>query len=134
MTVTLPNGSTFSISKRRNGCAPLPTITVADTISDLPGFEFINPCQVYPPDEEERAYLAKTKYEQVEVPGKGYVGYMEQDIVKPPLCEFQRQIRKGVGDKIVAHVTRIFNNLTVERICRIPMVAGADHSGELTLF
>ncbi|KAJ1981436.1 hypothetical protein H4R33_005251 [Dimargaris cristalligena] len=62
------------------------------------------------------------------VPKGGYVGIMDQPFQCPPLTQYQRE-RRYRAERLHNHVTRVFNDLTVERICRIPMVPGADHSG-----
>ncbi|KAJ1968533.1 hypothetical protein H4R35_006401, partial [Dimargaris xerosporica] len=61
------------------------------------------------------------------VPKSGYVGIMDQSYQCPPLTQYQRE-RRYLAERLHNHVTRCFNDLTVERICRIPMEPGADHS------
>ncbi|KAJ1983305.1 hypothetical protein H4R34_001360 [Dimargaris verticillata] len=61
------------------------------------------------------------------VPKSGYVGIMDQPYQCPPLTQYQRE-RRYLAERLQNHVTRCFNELTVERICRIPMEPGADHS------
>ncbi|KAJ1651493.1 hypothetical protein IWQ61_007957 [Dispira simplex] len=60
------------------------------------------------------------------VPKTGYVGVMDQPFQCPPLTQYQRD-RRRQARRLANHVTRPFLELTVERICRIPMTPGADH-------
>ncbi|CAG8629871.1 5745_t:CDS:2, partial [Acaulospora morrowiae] len=125
VNILLPNGNSFTYNKCTNGHAPLPPVTVWEAIGDLPAFEFINPHKVYPETEEDRGQLRPFK--QIMVPERGWVGDNVSEYKLSPLSEYQRQLRKGTNI-LHNHVTRAFNNLTVERIVRIPMFPGADHS------
>ncbi|CAG8825437.1 26379_t:CDS:2, partial [Gigaspora margarita] len=125
ISILLPNGSSFSYNKRANGHAPLPAVSVCDAINDLPEFEFVNPHLTYPATAEDKN--EKRPFKQVIVPERGWAGDMVTKYESGPLSEYQRQCRKD-SEFLHNHVTRAFNQLTVERIIRIPMFPGADHS------
>ncbi|OLL21656.1 DNA (cytosine-5)-methyltransferase 1 [Neolecta irregularis DAH-3] len=126
LNITLPDGFSFSAVKRRSGHAPHALVTIGDAILDLPGFEYANPHKVCSITDEEQA--ENRPYRKINVSTAGVqVGELEQDYAYPPLSEYQRWIRKK-STQLTCHFTRPFNEITVERICRIPMIAGADHS------
>ncbi|ORX99839.1 S-adenosyl-L-methionine-dependent methyltransferase [Basidiobolus meristosporus CBS 931.73] len=122
LNINLPNGKSFTAIKRTIGHAPHFPVTVADAICDLPGFEYRNPEAVYKVEDPRPSIFKK-----LPVASGGYIGSMEMDYTNPPLTEYQRQLRRN-AHKLHNHVTRGFNDLTTERICRVPMWAGADHS------
>ncbi|CAH1766238.1 12051_t:CDS:10, partial [Entrophospora sp. SA101] len=124
INILLPNGKSFTYNKRTNGHAPLPPITVGDAITDLPKFEFVNPKFIYKEDDDDQV---ARPFKQIAVPEKGWVGDMKTKYVFEPVSEYQRLCRKD-SEFLYNHVTRAFNPLTVERIVRIPMFPGADHS------
>ncbi|KAK9703383.1 hypothetical protein K7432_010758 [Basidiobolus ranarum] len=122
LNVNLPNGGHSIAIKRTIGHAPHPPVTVADAICDLPGFEYRNPATIYKVKNERKSIFKK-----LSVKSGGYIGDMETEYSHPPLTEYQRQLRKH-ATKLYNHITRGFNELTTERICGVPMWAGADHS------
>lgn len=127
MSVTLPNGQLYNVSTRRYNQAPLPAITVADAIADLPEFDFENPCKVY---EMDGTPSALQNYPSIKVEQyKGYAGKMECDYTKKPRSDYQVLRRKN-SNYVHNHVTRAFNPLAVERIVRVRMKPGADHSSK----
>ncbi|KAJ1926787.1 hypothetical protein IWQ60_003489 [Tieghemiomyces parasiticus] len=63
-----------------------------------------------------------------EVARTGFVGAMHQPYQCPPLSQYQRE-RRWRAERLCNHVTRAFNSETVERICRVAMLPGADHRG-----
>jgi DNA (cytosine-5)-methyltransferase 1 len=130
INVVLPNGTSFTYNHRTNGYAPHPGVSVREAINDLPEFEFVNPHQVYPAEKEDKEL--NRPFRQIEVPErgeKGWVGDMETEYGSEPLSEFQRQSRKDCK-LVYNHICRIFNKLTIERIVRIKMFPGADHSSK----
>ncbi|KAJ2227696.1 hypothetical protein GGF40_000060 [Coemansia sp. RSA 1286] len=149
--IIFPNGTVYAPLAHLNGHAPHHAITVEDAINDLPKFDFINPAISYPdpdPDAHKRDWprfhavygvapgLARAEAEN------GYVNKMETSYLEPPKSEFQRLRRRkqqvcipGVGDDyddlvdtLYNHVCRKFNALNVERVCRVEMQPGKDHS------
>ncbi len=107
------------------GQAPHPPVTVHDAISDLPGFEYVNPCVVYPQDNPRTLSLP-----QLEMPKTGHCGTEVQEYAYPPSSTFQLNRRRN-SPFAANHVTRCFNPLTVERICRVGMKPGQDHSSKV---
>jgi DNA (cytosine-5)-methyltransferase 1 len=134
-TISLSTGVKIDTIIRRG--APHAMTTVADAISDLPAFEYRNPRIIIPAspstiaEEAERSAVV-TSYE-VPKQRKGdivtnWVGKDLQTYPHPPLSEYQRRAREGVGnDQLTCHITRPWGDSMVERICSIPMAAGADH-------
>ncbi len=60
--------------------------------------------------------------------GENRVGNNHQSYASRPLSKFQRKVRAGVPkDGLLNHVTIHYIPETVERVCSIPMVPGADH-------
>lgn len=129
LAITLPNGHSFSYLRRTNGQAPHAAVTVGDSISELPGFEYRNPHDVYPATDRDKEQERDAQVPRLLADGVSCVGRLVQDYERPPLTEFQRKIRSG-SEMLHGHVTRGFNKLNVERICCIEMRAGADHSSE----
>ncbi|KAI9292674.1 hypothetical protein K502DRAFT_351772 [Neoconidiobolus thromboides FSU 785] len=86
-------------------CVPHPAQTIYDVVANLEGFEYDN----------------NIKIDTV------YIGKMQTNYIMKPFSEFQRLSRQSAM-KYFNHVTRSFNDITVERICRISMVPGSDHS------
>lgn len=125
----------YQFNKRTMGNAPCPSITIRKAISDLPAFEFENPHLKYAEDiqdsEHDTAIVASrdavVKQYKVKNGSKSFVGLMEQPYPKPPCSEFQRLMRLQSGTTVHEHVTRPYNDENVERICDIPLRAGADH-------
>ncbi|CAB5396345.1 unnamed protein product [Rhizophagus irregularis] len=125
INVLLPDGTSFTYNHRTNGYAPYPAVSVREAINDLPEFEFVNPHQVYPAEKEDKEL--QRPFRQIEVPERGWVGDMETEYGSEPLSEYQRQSRKDWCTCVQSHC-RVFNKLTIERIVRIAMFPGADHS------
>nr|AOP04004.1 C-5 cytosine-specific DNA methylase [Rhizophagus irregularis] len=125
INVLLPDGTSFTYNHRTNGYAPYPAVSVREAINDLPEFEFVNPHQVYPAEKEDKEL--QRPFRQIEVPERGWVGDIETEYGSEPLSEYQRQSRKDCA-RVYNHICRVFNKLTIERIVRIAMFPGADHS------
>jgi DNA (cytosine-5)-methyltransferase 1 len=128
-SITLPNGVKFTTKTRRS--APLPMTTVADAVTDLPAFEYVNPHIEYPatPEQEAEEAARAKRITQFKVrPQNLWIGKEKDSYVHPPLSEYQRRLRKDVPiDGVRCHFTRTWNDMLTERICSIPLVAGADH-------
>ncbi|KAJ2653888.1 hypothetical protein IWW40_000172 [Coemansia sp. RSA 1250] len=148
--INLPDGTVYAPFAHFNGNAPHHSITVEDAIGDLPKFEFLNPALVYPEDEARNVdwpqYVAVSG-QPTDIPGDfdgscGYVGHMEMQYSNQPMSEFQRLRRRKdqvclpsadpsygeLIDTLFNHVSRKFNAVNVERICRVVMEPGKDHS------
>ncbi|KAG0339389.1 DNA (cytosine-5)-methyltransferase 1 [Podila horticola] len=54
ISTPLPNHEAFSFQRRRFRQAPDPAVTCRDTLTDLPGFEFIDPHEIYDETPEAR--------------------------------------------------------------------------------
>ncbi|KAF7722914.1 hypothetical protein EC973_002594 [Apophysomyces ossiformis] len=128
LSINLPDGKTFSYMKRTDGQAPLPTVTVGDSISELPGFEYINTHKEYPETKEDINMRNASKVPQLPACHQGIVGDIKQVYTNPPLTDFQDWIRSGAGDELCNHFTRAWNSINVERIYNVEMKPGADHS------
>ncbi|KAJ1817653.1 hypothetical protein LPJ75_001659, partial [Coemansia sp. RSA 2598] len=149
--INFPNGTVYKPLAHLNGNAPHHAITVEDAINDLPKFDFINPATHYPdpdPDAHKRnwprlhAVYGKAPGVTPEEAAVDYVNKMEMPYLQPPKSEFQRLRRRkqqvcipGTGDNydelvdtLFNHVCRKFNEQNVERICRVEMQPGKDHS------
>ncbi|KAJ9073953.1 hypothetical protein DSO57_1011171 [Entomophthora muscae] len=126
VSLALPNGGNYVSSDRSNNCAPHPPVTIYEAIADLEGFEYRNPCRVYPNDSSADDSGIQ-RYPRLPVGGHSYVGKMKADYVQPPFSEFQRIMRKDAS-LCHNHVTRPFNDITIERICCVHMTPGSDHS------
>ncbi|KAJ1823141.1 hypothetical protein LPJ60_001754 [Coemansia sp. RSA 2675] len=151
-TITFPDGTVYAPLAHFNGNAPHHAISVEDAIGDLPKYEFLNPEEVYPdPEASSRPsdwpqYIAVNK-QRTAIPGdldglRTYVGQMHMAYTSPPKSEFQRLRRRkeqvcipgseNCGEELVEtlynHVSRKFNALNVERVCRVKLEPGMDHS------
>ncbi|KAI9032735.1 S-adenosyl-L-methionine-dependent methyltransferase [Phycomyces nitens] len=127
LSITLPDGHGFSYMHRTDGQAPLAAVTVGDSISELPEFEYKNTNDVYPETDKERKAREESKIPQLPTNTKGIVGHLTQSYVHPPLTDFQNWIRLG-ADQLANHFTRDFNSINIERIYNIKMSPGSDHS------
>ncbi|KAJ2559373.1 hypothetical protein EV175_000373 [Coemansia sp. RSA 1933] len=150
--IRFPDGTCYAPLAYLNGNAPHHAITVKDAIGDLPKFEYVNPAEVYPdPDIDMRntgwpQYIAvngtRTNIPEDENGMRGYVGQVEMKYSIPPLSEFQRLRRRKqqictpggtddcerLVDVLYNHVSRKFNSINVERVCRVELEPGKDHS------
>ncbi|KAJ2788061.1 hypothetical protein GGI15_000236 [Coemansia interrupta] len=148
--INFPNGTVYAPLSHLKGNAPHHAITVEDAISDLPRFEFANPAIKYPepdPDAKNRewpvyhtVYGSAPGLTQEEI-ARAYVGHMAMSYTNPPASEFQRLRRRKQQvcipgtedgyDQLVGtlhnHVSRKFDAMNVERICRVEMKPGMDH-------
>ncbi|KAJ2826728.1 hypothetical protein FBU31_003364 [Coemansia sp. 'formosensis'] len=149
--INFPDGTIYAPHAHFNGNAPHHAISVDDAISDLPKYEFVNPEDVYPdPEAAHRPsdwpqYIAVNK-QRTTVPGDldgscTYVGQMKMAYTSPPKSEFQRLRRRKeqvcipgleqhsdeLIDTLYNHVSRKFNSLNVERVCRVKLEPGMDH-------
>lgn len=62
ISTPLPNHDAFSFQRRRFRQAPDPSVTCRDTLTDLPGFEYIDPHEIYDePAEDRRERLAEER-------------------------------------------------------------------------
>ncbi|KAI7868026.1 S-adenosyl-L-methionine-dependent methyltransferase [Spinellus fusiger] len=128
LSVTLPDGTAFSYVHRTNGQAPLPNLTVGDSISDLPAFEYLNPHEVYPETDNDRAIAAASNVPRLKGFKVSLVGYPVQSYIHPPLTDLQQWFRLG-SEQLKNHVSRSFNSVNIERISNIKMAPNSDHTG-----
>lgn len=129
--ITLPDGKTLK-NDRMKPYAPYPSVLVGDVLVGLPGFEYINPHHVYPAtilDQAEAARRLYIKHDVVLAKSRkqDYVGLKKQQYQYPPLTEYQRMLRRGVGDELTGHYASTFNPLNTERICSISLALKSDH-------
>ncbi|KAJ2813882.1 hypothetical protein H4S07_000336 [Coemansia furcata] len=149
--INFPDGTIYAPHAHFNGNAPHHAISVDDAIGDLPKYEFVNPEDVYPdPEAAHRPsdwpqYIAVNK-QRTTIPGDldgscTYVGQMKMAYTSPPKSEFQRLRRRKeqvcipgleqhsdeLVDTLYNHVSRKFNSLNVERVCRVKLEPGMDH-------
>ncbi|KAI8913753.1 hypothetical protein DFJ77DRAFT_46145 [Powellomyces hirtus] len=118
----------FNPVTRSRKNTPLPPVSIWDAISDLPAFEFRHPSKSamrrtiarIEDDEDEEVPTFKV------VPGQGPVGHPVQDYDKPPLSEFQRQLRRK-STVCSNHVTSTYGAHITERICSLPREPGATY-------
>ncbi|KAI9246081.1 S-adenosyl-L-methionine-dependent methyltransferase [Phascolomyces articulosus] len=130
VTISVDNKNTGSKTticyyNRTGNRAPLPAVTVGDTISDLPPFEYENTHHLLPDNGKNIQIRNKTVVKQLD----GTVGMVGTEIQKygnEAKTDFQADIRHG-ANMLHNHVTRSFSPLNIERVCNIPMRPGADH-------
>ncbi|KAG2218876.1 hypothetical protein INT45_003943 [Circinella minor] len=119
------NKTNICYYNRTGNRAPLPAVSVGDTISDLPAFEYKNTHHMLPDNEKYKKIRQNTIVEQLDAT-ESIVGTEVQAYGKAPKTDFQADIRHG-AEKLHNHVTRSFSALNVERVYNIPMRPGADH-------
>ncbi|TGO10352.1 hypothetical protein BTUL_0137g00090 [Botrytis tulipae] len=111
--------------------APHRPLTIQHCISDLPRWEFKNPhkeIKQTPEQESSQINRGKTIAQYSILKNQKLVGLEKQDYASPHLCEFQRQARKYVPDQLLHnHVTGRISVKQAERMCNIPLEAGADY-------
>ncbi|KAJ1835526.1 hypothetical protein LPJ73_007714, partial [Coemansia sp. RSA 2703] len=148
--INFPNGTVYAPLSHLKGNAPHHAITVGDAISDLPRFEFANPAKKYPEPDPDANNKEWPVYHAVygSAPGltpddiaRSYVGRMEMPYTNAPVSEFQRLRRRKqqvcipgteegydqLVDTLHNHVSRKFDAMNVERVCRVEMKPGMDH-------
>ncbi|KAI9490147.1 S-adenosyl-L-methionine-dependent methyltransferase [Zychaea mexicana] len=128
VTICVENGqdkTSICYYNRTGNRAPLPAVTVGDTISDLPGFEYKNTHHLISDNEKYKKIRNSAIVKQLDGTDT-VVGAEKQAYGNPPKTDFQADIRHG-ADMLHNHVTRAFNELNIERIYNIPMKPGADH-------
>ncbi|KAJ8659504.1 hypothetical protein O0I10_004869 [Lichtheimia ornata] len=111
--IKFADGTEVSHVTRTGKRAPLPMLTVGDTISDLPAFDYECP----------NARPNLRTYNAIQQPP----GKTSQHYTIPPKTDFQTWLR-GDKEKLRNHVTRAFNEINVQRICAIKMEPKADHN------
>ncbi|TGO26774.1 hypothetical protein BPAE_0053g00280 [Botrytis paeoniae] len=111
--------------------APHRPLTIQHCISDSPLWEFKNShkeIQQTPEQESSQINRGKTIAQYLILKNQKLVGLEKQDYAYPYLCEFQRQARKSVPDQLLHnHVTGSISAKQAERVCSIPLKAGADY-------
>ncbi|KAF5869059.1 putative s-adenosyl-l-methionine-dependent methyltransferase protein [Botrytis fragariae] len=111
--------------------APHRPLTIQHCTSDLPLWEFKNPHkEIQQTAEQESSQInrGKTIAQYPILKHQKLVGLEKQDYASPHLCEFQRQARKSVPDQLLHnHVTGRISAKQAERVCSIPLIAGADY-------
>ncbi|KAF7924922.1 uncharacterized protein EAE98_007010 [Botrytis deweyae] len=111
--------------------APHRPLTIQHCILDLPLWEFENPhkeIQQTPEQKSSQINRGKTIAQYSILNNQKLVGSEKQDYASPYLCEFQRQARKSVPDQLLHnHVTGRISVKQAERVCSIPLEAGADY-------
>ncbi|TGO37633.1 hypothetical protein BHYA_0092g00160 [Botrytis hyacinthi] len=111
--------------------APHRPLTIQNCISDLPLWEFENPhkkIKQTPEQESSQINRGKTITQYPILKNQKLVGLEKQHYASPHLCEFQRQARKSVPDQLLHNnVTGRISMKQAERVCSIPLEAGADY-------
>lgn len=116
--IRFADGTEVSHVTRTGKRAPLSMVTVGDTISDLPAFDY--ECSNARPN-------VRTYNAVLQPPGK-----IRQRYTIPPKTDFQTWLR-GDTEELRNHVTRTFNEVNVQRICAIKMEPKADHNCKLSI-
>ncbi|KXS18025.1 hypothetical protein M427DRAFT_54236 [Gonapodya prolifera JEL478] len=111
--------------------APHRALTIRETCSDLPGFEYTNPYKVMAQSDEDKKYDQSRKkwypsYSEADMKVSSMGGEMEQRYQKNPLTLYQSKIRNG-ATVLHNHVVKQYKSIVIERICRVGMYPGADH-------
>ncbi|KAI8141958.1 S-adenosyl-L-methionine-dependent methyltransferase [Fennellomyces sp. T-0311] len=125
VTINVGYTHTITYSNRTGSRAPLPAMTVGDSISDLPGFEYENTHHIIPDNAEYAKIRRETVVRQLPAT-QDIVGREKQPYPNAPKTDFQTFIRNG-ADTLHNHVTRSFSHVNVERIYNVAMRPGADH-------
>ncbi|KAI8457156.1 S-adenosyl-L-methionine-dependent methyltransferase, partial [Phakopsora pachyrhizi] len=141
---------------RSSRSGALPAVTVGDTLSDLPPFEYINPMKIIPrvdaKSQEEiksrkrlipaldrvitnhEAQLNAIGYELFEyssVPRNNYQNWLRKDMVCKQQDRFRDRENETGTDSVETianwHITPRWSGKAVERMWHIPFVEGADH-------
>ncbi|KAF7891967.1 hypothetical protein EAF00_008269 [Botryotinia globosa] len=111
--------------------APHRPLTIKHCISDLPRWEFGNPhkqIKQTPEQKTSKINRGKTIAQYSILKNQKLVGLEKQDYASPHLCESQRQARKSVPDQLLHnHVTGRISVKQAERMCNVPLEAGADY-------
>ncbi|THH29585.1 hypothetical protein EUX98_g4594 [Antrodiella citrinella] len=121
--------------KIHHQCAPMPSVTSMDAISDLPAFDWINPHEV----------LRKTAADARETAGRRAHGIAQVSAIndrtscagyenavayaRKPANRYQLFMRRQMGDRgrVKYHYSAKFSALMVERVTNIPMEPKANH-------
>ncbi|KAI0077119.1 S-adenosyl-L-methionine-dependent methyltransferase [Panus rudis PR-1116 ss-1] len=115
-------------------CAPLPTVTVNDAISDLPKWDWMKPHvkirrkRTDAEDEDMRQADGIAPIDAVKRGGRQLAGYT-RPIAYPtgPQTTYQATMRKHCSDEVLYHYTSTFTENIVERVTNIPLVPNANH-------
>lgn len=117
---------------RERRSAPHFPITIGDTLTDLPMFEWMN-CHKELNETNEQQLDRKARAEDgiEQFPtskSKFFIGYDKQAYASElPLSEYQRNMRKGVSsEKLCNHITNVPSELLCERVCNVPLESYAD--------
>ncbi|KAL4244914.1 Cytosine-specific methyltransferase [Abortiporus biennis] len=114
--------------------APLPAITVFDSLTDLPKYDWVNPHDSMAETTEQRKERRKRFEEGImEHPActsphlklSGYNNPVEY--ASEPLTSYQRRMRRRGDKKVKYHYSSSFPTLLVERVCNIPLDPNAGH-------
>ncbi|KLO19271.1 S-adenosyl-L-methionine-dependent methyltransferase [Schizopora paradoxa] len=115
--------------------APYPPVTVKDAISDLPEFDWVNPCIMMKPDSKQKQeeikrhrdipeFVATTKPN-----GYSFVGFPKPTpYTHHPSNLYQAWCRREQGKVVTLQFTGSFSDCVVERTVMIPFERGADQS------
>lgn len=118
------NGVVPECSHLLRRSAPLYQVTIGDCLADLPSFEWINTCM--PLEESCQTKRTQSIPQYSILRNLSYIGQEIQEYASPPLCEYQRKIRNSVSNRLLHnHATSRPSSADAERICNVPLQAGA---------
>ncbi|KAI9640608.1 hypothetical protein NHQ30_010907 [Ciborinia camelliae] len=128
------DGMVFKSPHRFRRSAPHWPVTIGDSISDLPRFEWINPHIINPETPAQKSSRLKrdqtvTQYSSLDSPKTTrYAGLIKQAYASDPLSEYQRKMRKSVPRQLLQnHTIHCISTKETERLCNIPILAGANY-------
>ncbi|KAI5116817.1 hypothetical protein M0805_007098 [Coniferiporia weirii] len=122
MAIRFPNGDVVAPIDVSRGIAPLPFVTVGDSISDLKRWDWKNPRKVYK-ERLERRDVSQIKPHYGDE-SCGFLGDIPYE--HAPRSAYQaRSRRRPVED--IQHITPCFNEETIESVVNIPLEPGANY-------
>ncbi|KZT27307.1 S-adenosyl-L-methionine-dependent methyltransferase [Neolentinus lepideus HHB14362 ss-1] len=114
--------------------APFGQVTIEDAINDLPPFDWVNPHKILQPTRGEQAEANAQHDRGIEqcvasdASHTEYAGFPDPvPYASKPMNDYQQWMRKGKGEKVSGHYTRLFTPVVVERVVNIPLHPNADH-------
>ncbi|KIP09557.1 hypothetical protein PHLGIDRAFT_116344 [Phlebiopsis gigantea 11061_1 CR5-6] len=119
--------------------APLLRVSVEDAISDLPRFDWIDPCQIITepqslPEIAQRLQQGIRRFDAVNDKAANktlYSGYMEPEpYISGPLSRYQKWMRRSVRDDegVTYQYTQRYRANVVECVVNVPLKPEANHT------
>ncbi|KAL5519396.1 hypothetical protein ACEPAH_1079 [Sanghuangporus vaninii] len=126
--IRFTNGDVINPIANEMGPTALPFVTVADAISDLKRWDWVNPHKVYKKgardrlEEEARRHIVQVRSH----PGDESCGIGGVEYEHEPRSAFQARCRGRPAEEL-QHVTPCLPDEIIERTCNIPVEVGANY-------